>query len=496
LRTPSPDHRDKGLRSRPVQFWAALTIWLFVAAQACAGYSVLTHEEIIDLLWEQQMKPLLMARFPDATPDDLAKAHAYAYGGSVIQDVGYYPFGSHQFSDMTHYVRTGDFVKAMLDDSETLDEYAFALGAISHYVSDINGHPYINLSVGIEYPKLARRYGPAVPYDLDHKAHLRTEFGFDVLQVAKGRYAPEDYHNFIGFQVSKPLLERAFYDTYGIKLTTVMPHEDLAIGTYRRSVSQVLPEMTKVALVAKGDELQREIPNFNRKAFLYHLSEADYRKSWGSGYKKPGLGARILAVLFKILPKIGPMRAIDFKEPTPQTEDLYFKSVDQTFSHFSSELRAVESQGLSAPNIDLDTGKPTAPGEYPLADRTYRELLDKLADDHFEHADEALRENILQFYDGLGAPTPDAPIDRCDAGCWRKTLLEVNQLRAVALLDPADRAALSRSQTITSTSAAVKAGAKASALEQGRQERRTHQIHQKTSSSSVYFRTPSAAALR
>jgi Zinc dependent phospholipase C len=113
-------------RSRLARWYAALAIYVLIAAQTCAGYSVLTHEEIIDLLSDQQINPLLLARFPDATPDDLIKAHAYAYGGSVIQDVGYYPFGSHLFSDLTHYVRTGDFVKAMLDDSENLNEYAFA----------------------------------------------------------------------------------------------------------------------------------------------------------------------------------------------------------------------------------------------------------------------------------------------------------------------------------------------------------------------------------
>ena len=150
------------------------------------AYSVLTHEEIIDLLWDQSIRPLLLARFPNATPQDIKSAHAFAYGGCVIQDIGYYPFGDEEFSDLAHYVRSGDFVKNLLHDSQDLNEYAFALGALSHYVADINGHPYINLAVGIEYPKLARWYGPAIPYDVDHKAHLKTEFGFDVLQVAKG----------------------------------------------------------------------------------------------------------------------------------------------------------------------------------------------------------------------------------------------------------------------------------------------------------------------
>jgi len=425
--------RDPVFYRLSATFCATLLMCVLALSPFCCGYSVLTHEEIIDLLWNQQIKPLLLARFPGATPQDLKNAHAYAYGGSVIQDIGYYPFGNHVFSDLTHYVRTGDFVQAMLHDARDLDEYAFALGALSHYISDINGHPYINLSVGLEYPKLAELYGPAVPYDVDHKAHLRTEFGFDVLQVAKGRYAPEDYHNFIGFEVASSLLERAFYHTYGLKLTEVMPREQLAINTYRRSISQILPEMTKVALVIKGDELQREIPDFNRQHFLYHLSNADYRKSWGSGYKEPGPGAHILAGLFKIMPKVGPLRAIDFKEPTPGTEDLYFKSVDQTIDQFRKALSAVKNDNLQTPNIDLDTGKPTKRGEYPLADATYRGLLDELASDHFNHVDDALRDDILNFYEGYGFPKAGTRIDKCVFQRWQQTWIEVNQLRAGTL---------------------------------------------------------------
>jgi Zinc dependent phospholipase C len=423
---------------RPFQAKFCITLMIGVLAWAplCSGYSVLTHEEIIDLLWGQQIQPLLLARFPGATPEDLVKAHAYAYGGSVVQDIGYYPFGSHVFSDLTHYVRTGDFVQAMLNDAQDLNEYAFALGALSHYISDINGHPYINLSVGIAYPALARRYGPAVPFDVDHKAHIRTEFGFDVLQVAKGRYAPENYHNFIGFEVSASLLERAFYDTYGLKLTDVMPNEQLAIGTYRRSVSGIIPEMTKVAILVKGDELKREIPNFNRQRFLYRLSKADYNKSWGSGYQNPGPGAHFLAVLFKVAPKVGPLRAMDFKDPTSKTEDLYFKSVDQTIDRFGKALGEVKNRGLQTPNIDLDTGKPTLRGEYPLADATYRELLDGLADDHFNHMDDALRNNILEFYEGFGFPKPGTRIDKCVAQRWQKTWVELTELRATELLGP------------------------------------------------------------
>ena len=426
-------------RRPAVAFCCTLLVWLLTFAPVCSAYSVLTHEEIIDLLWDQQIKPLLLARFPNATPDELKTAHAYAYGGSVIQDIGYYPFGNEVFSDLAHYVRTGDFVQALINDSQNINDYAFALGALSHYVSDINGHPYINLSVGIDYPELAREYGPAVPYDVDHKAHIRTEFGFDVLQVAKGRYAPEDYHNFIGFEVATPLLERAFYETYGLQLKDVMPNEQKAINTYRRSVSQIIPEMTKVALLVKGDQLRREIPNFNREHFLYHLSKADYQKSWGSGYQDPGFGAHILAAMFKIVPKVGPLRAIDFKEPTTRTENLYFKSVDQTVAHYGKALREVKSGDLQTPGIDLDTGKPTKRGEYPLADVTYRELLDQLASEQFAHLNEPLRQNILNFYEGFGFPPAGTRIDKCVAQRWSRTWVELTQLRSFEILDQFDQ---------------------------------------------------------
>ncbi len=427
--------KDSCRHVRVAQRCVSLLLCVLAMASCCQGYSVLTHEEIIDLLWKDQIVPLLKARFPTATKQDILKAHAYAYGGSVIQDIGYYPFGDAVFSDMVHYVRSGDFVQAMLKDSQDLNEYAFALGALSHYVADINGHPFINLAVGIEYPQLARWYGPAVPYDVDHKAHLKTEFGFDVLQVAKGRYAPEDYHNFIGFEVSAPLLERAFFDTYGIKLTDVMPREDMAINTYRRSISTIIPEMTKVALLVKGDELKREIPNFNREHFLYHLSRADYNRTYGSSYKQPGPGAHIMAAVFKVMPKVGPLGGIDFKEPTPKTEDLYFKSVNQTIDRFGQALKAVKAGNLETPNIDLDTGKPTKRGEYPLADYTYREWLDNLQTTRYLDIDPAQRQDLLSFFDDFGTPPRATRIDRCVALRWLKTAGELNQARAAEVLD-------------------------------------------------------------
>ena len=156
--------------------------------------------------------------------------------------MGYYPFGSAYFSDLVHYVRSGDFVEALIEQSTDVNEYAFALGALAHYASDNMGHPTINKVVAISFPKLRKKFGEEVTYADNHKAHIQTEFGFDMVQVAKNRYTSDRYHDFIGFNVSKPVLERAVVQTYDLKVQDIFGDEDLAIGSFRRSISIVIPE--------------------------------------------------------------------------------------------------------------------------------------------------------------------------------------------------------------------------------------------------------------
>src|SRR5258708_24477636 len=229
-------------------------------AQVTAAYSVLTHEAIIDSAWKDNIAPLLLKRFPDATEQDLRKAHAYAYGGAIIQDMGYYPFGSKLFSDLAHYVRSGDFVLNLLAGAGNLNEYAFALGSLAHYAADNNGHrEAVNKSVPLIYPKLRTRFGKVITYADNPMAHLKVEFSFDVSQVAQGNYAPDSYHDLIGFEVAQSLLERAVAATYCLKLSDLI-HEDLAIGTYRYAVSSVLPTMTKAASLLKKDEILQAEP--------------------------------------------------------------------------------------------------------------------------------------------------------------------------------------------------------------------------------------------
>ncbi len=352
----------------------------------------------MDLVWTDHLTPLILQRYPGLSEEQLREAHAYAYGGAVIQDLGYYPFGSAEFSDLVHYVRSGDFVAQLIAQSEDANEYAFALGALSHYASDTSGHPAVNRSVAIEYPKLRAKYGKSVRYAQDKSAHLKTEFGFDMVQVAKNRYASQQYHDFIGFKVSQPLLERVFPIVYGLELKDVLPREGLAVGSYRYSVSRLIPEMTQVALQTRGKEMVNERPDFAKKEFVYRLSRADYEREWGKDYRRPGFGTRILSALLRLVPKIGPFKGMAFKNPTPQTEDLYIKSINVTVDRYGGQLKQLHAGTLALPNFDLDSGNLTEAAEYSLADETYAKLLSQLAGNKFDHTSPELRDNILQFY--------------------------------------------------------------------------------------------------
>ena len=406
---------------------AALFLVVLMCSGSLSAYSVLTHEEIVDLVWTDHIQPLLLKRYPGLSEDQIREAHAYAYGGAVIQDLGYYPFGSTEFSNLVHYVRSGDFVRELLLKSQDVNEYAFALGALSHYASDIAGHPAVNQSVAIQYPKLRAKFGQSVRYAQDKTAHLKTEFGFDTVQVAKNRYASQQYHDFIGFKVSKSLLERAFPVVYGVELTDVLTHEDLAVGSYRFAVSQLIPQMTRVALQTHKKDLMRETPNFAKKKFLYRLSRSDYERQWGKDYVKPGVGSRILATLLRYMPKIGPFKGLAFNAPTPQTEDLYIKSINTAVDQYRAFLEEVRTDTLVLPNCDFDSGKPTKAAEYSLTDDSYAKLLGRLSDRRFDRTSPELRANILDFYSDLSVLIET----KKDQGDWKSVLSELEQLKSM-----------------------------------------------------------------
>ena len=390
---------------------------LAALAPMARGYSVLSHEAIIDAAWDTSIKPILLQQYPAATEDDLRKAHGFAYGGAIIQDMGYYPFGSHLFSDLTHYIRSGDFIVNLLSGASDLNEYAFALGALAHYAADTVGHVAVNKSVPMLYPKVRAKFGAVATYEDNPTDHLKAEFSFDVAEVAENHYAPNAYHDFIGFEVSKPLLERAFEQTYGIPLKDVSKGLDLALGTYRRTVSSLIPEMTKVAWQAKKKDLMQASPGLSERRFVYALSRASYEKEWGSSYERPGAWSRFLTFLFTIVPKVGPFKALAFQAPTPATQKIFMDGFVQTLALYREKLAEVKKGGKPVlVNDNFDIGQPARYGKYRLADEACGKLVVKLSEKKFAGVDADLKKGVLEFY---GKEVPADPKVAADLEAMR-----------------------------------------------------------------------------
>lgn len=390
------------------------------------AYSVMAHQAIIDAAWDSNIKPALKKRFPNATEEELRVAKAYGYGGAIIQDLGYYPGGNPFFSDLTHYVRSGDFVLAMLHDAQNLQEYAFAVGCMAHYAADNKGHrDGVNKAVPVLYPKLKKKYGDSVSYEQDKLAHIKTEFGFDVLEVAKGRYAPQSYHDFIGFQVAPRVLEQAFQQTYGLDLKKVLENEDHVLNSYRHAVSSLLPKATRIAWDLKEDDIQKDQPGITKRKFLYNLQRSSYEKEWGKDYQKPTLGDKVLAFIYKILPKFGPLKVLQFKTPTPETEHMFEISFNETMDQYRELLREERENGkLELKNDNFDLGEVSAPGQYKLSDTTHAKLLDKLTDEKFAGMTPEIRAELLDYFGGNTAFAM-----KKDKKAWAKLQSELGELK-------------------------------------------------------------------
>jgi hypothetical protein len=408
---------------------AVAALGILLAAPLCFAWSFLTHETIIDMAWESGIKPVLLKEYSDTTPDQLRMAHAYAYGGSVIQDAGYYPFGSPSFSDLTHYVRTGDFITNLIREAHNVNELAFALGALSHYVGDTMGHlDAVNPAVAVEFPELARKYGPVVTFEQSPHAHVRTEFAFDIDQLSHSRFAPAAYLRHVGFLVSRDLLERAFYVTYGISLSSVMGNESHAISSYDWSVRQLLPRVAYAEVLLHRQSFPPDgdlpgLPEFERR-----LKETSARSGWESFRKhKPSFTTRVFAVLIAITPKVGVLSDLAIRGPDRDSEEKYMEGVNQSADRYLQLLAEIADKGhdgFTVPDLDLDTGYATRPGAYRLTDQTYAKLLAHVTANNAVPPI-GLRQNILAFYSD-----PNAPIEtKKHPGRWKKVEQELVVLR-------------------------------------------------------------------
>jgi len=422
-----------------------LCVSLFAPPPRAQAYSLLTHEQLIDLTWESSIVPLLLSRYPTLTPAEIEHARAFAYGGCVIQDIGYYPFGDQFFSNLTHYVRTGDFVVNLFRNAGNADELAFAVGALSHYIGDSIGHSEAtNLSVPIEFPKLAARYGSSVNYAEGEHQHVQTEFAFDIDEIAHNRFAPVHYLRHIGLAIPTKQLALAFYQTYGLREDfTDTHHSRINVSTYRFAVHGFIPRVAYATTLLHRRHEPADIDSPDLKRLTAEIAKVAAKNDWDAYRHKPGIGTYSLAGLLFILPKVGPIKLVSVKGPTAETNARYIHSVLASTDALSYALHrftpppptapsaaiaaAADSQKSPAPsdavpailthyqsainqlrdpshplnNRDLDTGYPVQPAGYSLTDKTYATLLHRLAETPATPIPPGIKRDILAYYANL-----------------------------------------------------------------------------------------------
>ena len=389
-----------------------LLLLLAAPAAPAAAFSVLTHQAVIDTTWDDCLLPLLKARYPGATEKEWNLAKSYAYGGAILQDMGYYPLGTAFFTNLTHYVRSGAFVRALLYQAHDRNEYAFALGSLAHYVADNIGHPgAVNQVVPEVYPDIKAEYGPVVTYEDEPVRHSEVEFAFDVVQIANGRYRTQKYHKSIGFRVSKPVLERAFQQVYGLELKRIFFRIDLSVVMFRFTVNHVLPAVARAAWYNQRREISKLGPRTKRRHHLYRTNRAEFERIYGTAYERPGLGARMMARVIGLLPKIGALRTYAFTLPDSTGGRQFHQTYRAAITRYQALARQQDTDTTALPaalpDTNLDTGRPVHPQDYALTDETYAKWLRQLHDHDFKLLNDRMKRNLLEFY--AAAPPPTAP---------------------------------------------------------------------------------------
>jgi hypothetical protein len=422
-------------------------------AHPASAYSLLTHEQLIDLTWKDSIVPLLLSRYPNLTPAELERARAYAYGGCVIQDIGYYPFGDRSFSNLTHYVRSGDFVVNLFRNAQNADELAFAIGALSHYIGDSIGHAEAtNLAVPQEFPKLRAKYGSSVSYAEGKHQHVQTEFAFDINEIAHHRVAPLRFLRHIGLRVSTRQLALAFYQTYGIAETFGLRRGRIInVRDYRFATRTFIPRIAYALTLLHRSNEPPDPTTPDVVELEKETGAVAQENNWQAYRRKAGIETHLLAGLIFILPKIGPLALVNIKGPTAQTEADYARSVAvsitalrRVLERFTPEaarfkgpvpplgsLTRPNDTSLQArdprhplPNRDLDTGHVVQPGGYSLTDSTYANLLHKLVAKPNQPIPPGVKRDVEAYYADLSLPITT----KKDPARWNEVLADLKTL--------------------------------------------------------------------
>ncbi len=411
----------------------ALILCLILICRPAGAYSLLTHEQLIDLTWQSSIVPLLRSRYPNVTAAQLAEAHSYAYAGCVVQDIGYYPFGDVFYSDLTHYVRTGDFIVHLYRDAKNANELAFAIGALSHYIGDNIGHSRAtNRAVAVEFPKLEAKYGPVVTYGEGERAHVQTEFAFDINEIAHHRLAPIHYLRHVGLNLPTQQLATAFYDTYG--LSEDFSHarfRRINVGGFRFAVRSFIPRIAYAVTLLHRGSMPADSGSPDQLKLAARVTQVAAEENWDHYRRKAGIGTYALAGFIFILPKVGPLKLVAIKGPTSATEEEYVRSVNLSIDAMTATLERFGKPRQTLPNRDLDTGAPIQPGAYRLTDETYEKLLNRLVADPKHTVPPGLKADIAHYY-----ADPNAPIrTKKDPQKWAQVQAGLETLKAMPVSD-------------------------------------------------------------
>jgi Zinc dependent phospholipase C len=385
---------------------AALVVSVLLICPPAGAYSLQTHEQLIDLAWQSSIVPLLRSRYPAITAEELERARSYAYGGCVIQDIGYYPFGDEFVSDLTHYVRTGDFIVHLFRDAKDANQLAFAVGALSHYIGDNIGHSLAtNRAVPVEFPKLAAKYGPVVAYAQNEHAHVQTEFAFDINEIAHHRFAPVHYLRHVGLNVPTQQLASAFYETYGLSADFSQARlRRVNVGGFRFATRSFIPRVAYAVTLLHRKNMPADTPGPEMHKLETQIAEIAAENQWDKYRKRAGIGTYSLAAFIYVLPKIGPLKMVAIKGPQASTEEAYMHSVNLSREALDTAIERLGRSGQTLANRDLDTGAPVHPGSYPLTDDTYARLLHRLVADPHHTIPPGLKSDIASYYADPGAP--------------------------------------------------------------------------------------------
>jgi len=246
--------------------------------------------------------------------------------------------------------------------------------------------------------KLRKKYGDFITYGDDHTSHSRLEFSYDVLQVSRGTYTSQAYHDFIGFKVSEPVLERAFLKTYGLKLSDMFRDFNSAVGTLRWGVNNLIPAIIKMTWRTQRDSILKHQPTMTARKFKYQIKKREFYTEFGKTKVHEGLETDLITFIIRVAPKIGPFKTFKYVNPGSTGEKRFIKAFDTITAHFARNLARFRDHNLALNNVDFDTGRPTVIDEYNMADQAYAEWLIKLDKEHFEYVTPSVKEALLNFY--------------------------------------------------------------------------------------------------